>query len=59
MLHRICRQKGFELLVDWKVYPREGHLDFYYEAWNMRGSTLLEHFLSTNEEVQFVICGRV
>ncbi|MCH7916692.1 MAG: glycogen/starch synthase [Planctomycetes bacterium] len=59
MLHRICRQKGFELLVDWKVYPREGHLDFHCEAWNMRGSTLLEHFLSTNEEVQFVICGRV
>ena len=20
MLHRICKQKGFELLVDWKVY---------------------------------------
>ncbi|MCF7972903.1 MAG: glycogen/starch synthase [Phycisphaerae bacterium] len=59
MLHRISRQKGFELLVDWKVYAHDQGLTIQYEPWNMRGSTVLEYFLSTNDLAQFVICGRV
>ncbi len=59
MLHRICRQKGFELLVDWKVHPHAQGLTIQYEPWNMRGSTVLEYFLSTHDLTQFVICGRV
>ncbi len=59
MLHRICRQKGFELLVDWKVYPQSHGLDIQYEPWNMRGFTVLEYFLSTHDLAQFAICGRV
>ena len=59
MLHRICRQKGFELLVDWKVHAHAHGLNIQYEPWNMRDSTVLEHFLSTQNLAQFVICGRV
>jgi glycogen synthase len=59
MLHRICRQKGFELLIDWKVYQGDYEQCTYYEPWNMHGITVLEHFLSTNKNIQFVICGRV
>ena len=42
MLHRICRQKGFELLVDWKVYEIDGQRRVYYEPWNMDGPTVIE-----------------
>jgi glycogen synthase len=59
MLHRICRQKGFELLIDWKVYHRDYKQCTYYEPWNMHGMTVLEYFLSTQKTIQFVICGRV
>ena len=59
MLHRICRQKGFELLVDWKVYEIDGQRRVYYEPWKMEGPTVLEYFLSNNRLAQFVICGRV
>ena len=59
MLHRICRQKGFELLVDWKVHRQAHGLNIQYEPWNMRDSTVLEYFLSTVNLAQFVICGRV
>jgi len=59
MLHRICRQKGFELLIDWKVYHRDYKRCTYYEPWNMHGLTVLEYFLSTQKTIQFVICGRV
>jgi glycogen synthase len=59
MLHRICRQKGFELLVDWKVYEEGGRRLVRYEPWNMDGATVLEYFLATCPLAQFVICGRV
>ncbi len=59
MLHRICRQKGFELLLDWKVYDVHGQRHVYYEPWKMDGATILEYFLSSHPLVQFVICGRV
>jgi len=59
MLHRICRQKGFELLLDWKVYDIDGQRHIYYEPWKTNGATMLEYFLSSHPLVQFVICGRV
>lgn len=59
MLHRISRQKGFELLVDWKVYDVFGRREVRFEPWNMWGPTVLEHFLSCDPRIQFVICGRV
>ena len=59
MLHRISRQKGFELLVDWKVHVHDQGITVQYEPWNMRDTTVLEYFLATNELAQFVICGRV
>ncbi|MHC5174208.1 MAG: glycogen/starch synthase [Planctomycetota bacterium] len=60
MLHRICKQKGFELLVDWKVYEDErGRRWVVYEPWKMMGPTVLEYFLSRDERIQYVICGRV
>ena len=60
MLHRICKQKGFELLVDWKVYEDEaGRRYVVYEPWKMMGPTVLEYFLSRDVRIQYVICGRV
>ncbi|MBL7214181.1 MAG: glycogen/starch synthase [Phycisphaerae bacterium] len=60
MLHRICKQKGFELLVDWKVYEDEGGRRWVtYEPWKMMGPTVLEYFLSTDQRIQYVIAGRV
>ncbi len=59
MLHRICRQKGFELLVDWKVYADGQNRYVRLEPWRMDGFTMLEYFLSTDPRIQFVICGRV
>lgn len=59
MLHRICKQKGFELLVDWKVYEAGGRRYVVYEPWKMMGPTVLEYFLSRDERIQYVICGRV
>jgi glycogen synthase len=73
MLHRICKQKGFELLVDWKVYIEGGRRYIRYEPWNMDGTgipfhenmakwgpaTVLEYFMSTDRRIQYVICGRV
>lgn len=59
MLHRISRQKGFELLVDWKVYDSWGHRDVRYEPWNMGGTTVLEYFLSCDPRIQYIIAGRV
>ena len=59
MLHRICKQKGFELLVDWKVYQDAGRRWVTYEPWKMMGQTVLEYFLSCDPRIQFVICGRV
>jgi glycogen synthase len=60
MLHRICKQKGFELLVDWKVYEDgSGRRWVVYEPWKMMGPTVLEYFLSRDERIQYVICGRV
>jgi glycogen synthase len=60
MLHRICKQKGFELLVDWKVYEDEHRRRWVvYEPWKMMGPTVLEYFLSRDERIQYVICGRV
>ena len=60
MLHRICKQKGFELLVDWKVYEdSSGQRWVVYEPWKMMGPTVLEYFLSRDERIQYVICGRV
>jgi glycogen synthase len=59
MLHRICRQKGFELLVDWKIYIEGGRRYVKYEPWNMYGTTVLEYFMNTDRRIQYVICGRV
>jgi glycogen synthase len=60
MLHRICKQKGFELLVDWKVYEDENGCRWVvYEPWKMMGPTVLEYFLSRDERIQYIICGRV
>lgn len=59
MLHRICKQKGFELLVDWKVYEIGGQRWVTYEPWKMMGKTVLEYFLDQDPRIQFVICGRV
>ena len=59
MLHRICRQKGFELLVDWKVYEENGQRYVEYEPWNITGPTVLEYFLSQSKLIQYVICGKV
>jgi glycogen synthase len=59
MLHRICKQKGFELLVDWKVYIKGGQRYIKHEPWNMDGITVLEYFLSTDRRIQYIICGRV
>ena len=59
MLHRICRQKGFELLVDWKIYIEGGRRYVKYEPWNMQGTTVLEYFMNTDRCIQYVICGRV
>jgi len=59
MLHRICKQKGFELLVDWKVYMDGGRRYIRYEPWNMCGTTVLEYFMNTDRRIQYVICGRV
>lgn len=59
MLHRISKQKGFELLLDWKVYEDGKHCWVVYEPWKMMGPTVLEHFLGTDERIQFVVCGRV
>ncbi|MFC1652297.1 glycogen/starch synthase [Planctomycetota bacterium] len=59
MLHRICRQKGFELLVDWKVYHNEPTPEYRLAPEDMDGNTVLEHFLASDPRIQFVICGRV
>jgi glycogen synthase len=59
MLHRICKQKGFELLVDWKIYIEGGRRYVKYEPWNMHGTTVLEYFMNTDRHIQYVICGRV
>lgn len=59
MLHRICKQKGFELLVDWKVYEDRGRRYVTYEPWKMMGQTVLEYFLSRDPRIQYVICGRI
>jgi glycosyltransferase involved in cell wall biosynthesis len=59
MLHRICRQKGFELLVDWKIHIEGGRRYVKYEPWNMHGTTVLEYFMNTDSRIQYVICGRV
>lgn len=59
MLHRISKQKGFELLVDWKVYTNGPQHDVRHEEWNMGGLTVLEFFLQSDPRIQFVICGRV
>jgi len=59
MLHRICRQKGFELLVDWKVYIEGGRRYVRHEPWNMDGTTVLEYLMTTDRRIQYVICGRV
>lgn len=59
MLHRVCKQKGFELLVDWKVYDDHGRRFVTYEPWKMMGQTVLEYFLSRDPRIQYVICGRV
>lgn len=59
MLHRICKQKGFELLVDWKIYIEGGRRYVKYEPWNMNGTTVLEYFMNTDRRIQYVICGRV
>lgn len=59
MLHRICKQKGFELLVDWKVYGQNETQHVQFEPWNMGGPTVLEHVLSVDDRIQFAICGRV
>jgi glycogen synthase len=59
MLHRISKQKGFELLVDWKAYDDNGRLWVVYEPWKMMGPTVLEYFLSRDERIQYVICGRI
>ena len=59
MLHRICKQKGFELLLDWKVYTSGDEIYVEYEPWNMGPTTVLEYFLSTSERIQYVICGSV
>ncbi|MBC8468215.1 MAG: glycogen/starch synthase [Planctomycetes bacterium] len=59
MLHRICRQKGFELLIDWKVYIDRGRRYVRYEPWNMGGTTVLEYFMTTDTRIQYVICGRI
>lgn len=59
MLHRISKQKGFELLADWKVFCDAANQYVRFEPWNMNGPTLLEHFLSTDPRIQFAICGRV
>jgi hypothetical protein len=40
MLHRICKQKGFELLVDWKVYEDRGRRYVTYEPWKLMGQTV-------------------
>jgi glycogen synthase len=59
MLHRICKQKGFELLVDWKIYIEGGRRYVKYEPWNMGRTTVLEYFMNTDRRIQYVICGRV
>ena len=59
MLHRICKQKGFELLLDWKVYEDHGKRWVVYEPWKMMGPTVLEYFLSRDERIQYVVCGSV
>ena len=59
MLHRICKQKGFELLVDWKVSIENGRRSFKFEPWNMYSTTVLEYFMNTDPRIQYVICGRV
>ena len=59
MLHRICKQKGFELLLDWKVYEDNGKRWVVYEPWKMMGPTVLEYFLSCDERIQYVVCGSV
>lgn len=59
MLHRICRQKGFELLVDWKVRTQDGYTHVTCDSADMQGPTVLEHFLDSDPRIQFVICGRV
>lgn len=59
MLHRICKQKGFELLLDWKVYEDSGRRWIVYEPWKMMGPTVLEYFLSRDERIQYVVCGSV
>ncbi len=59
MLHRICKQKGFELLVDWKVYTDGPNRYVRLEPWNMDGNTILEYFLAAERRIQFVICGRL
>jgi glycosyltransferase involved in cell wall biosynthesis len=59
MLHRISKQKGFELLVDWKVYSGPGWCDVRHEEWNPGGNTVLEHLLLGDPRIQFAICGRV
>ena len=59
MLHRICKQKGFELLLDWKVYEDNDNRWVVYEPWKMMGQTVLEYFLSRDERIQYVVCGSV
>jgi glycosyltransferase involved in cell wall biosynthesis len=59
MLHRICGQKGFELLVDWKVYIEGGRRYVRHEPRNMDGTTVLEYLMTTDRRIQYVICGRV
>lgn len=59
MLHRICKQKGFELLVDWKVYHTDGGITVQYDPANTACCTVLEHFLANCPLAQFVICGHI
>ncbi|MEJ2701807.1 MAG: glycogen/starch synthase [Sedimentisphaerales bacterium] len=59
MLHRICKQKGFDLLLDWKVYSEGQTHRVLYEPWRMDGMTVLEHFMASDKRIEYVICGRV
>ncbi len=59
MLHRISKQKGFELLVDWKVYTDGKKRYVRFEPHIINDATVLEYFLARDKRIQFVICGRV
>ncbi len=45
MLHRISKQKGFELLVDWKVYTDGKNRYVRFEPHITHGNTMLEYSL--------------